>query len=125
VAATVAVIDFATGKGAIFKPPVKGPDDPRVSYLVSGLANATARDKLSFVEYSYAASQVGKASAIPSFLDPAASYAIIKASPRYKAQLRQVLGNPVKEIDVEKKNLKLEQLFEELVAKEALYGPTP
>jgi hypothetical protein len=124
-AALVELIDFESGKATIFSAKVKGPDDPNISYLVSGLADATAREKLSFVDCSYASSQVGKATAVPAYLDAAASYALIKASPRYKVQLRRLFGDPVKEEKIEKKNLKLDQLLEELSAKESVYRPTP
>jgi hypothetical protein len=121
----VQLVDFAEGTRKTFKADLKGQDDPRLSYLVSGLADAMARDKLSLAECAYAASQVGKGTAPPTYLDAVSSYAVIKASPRYEAQLRRVLGNPVKEMGLEKKNLKLEQLLEELTAKEALYRPSP
>jgi hypothetical protein len=124
-AAMVELIDFESGKGTIFSAKVKGPDDPNISYLVSGLADATTREKISFFDCSYASSQVGKATAVPEYLDATASYALIKASPRYRMQLRRLFGDPIKEKKIEKKNLKLEQLLEELAAKESLYRPTP
>ena len=117
------MLDFVKGKRKTFETKVKGPDDPVVLYLVSGLANVTGREKLSFTYCSYAASQSGRPNPAPTYLNNDASYALIKAHQDYFEQLKRVFGNPIRESDLAKKNFKVAQLMQELASNEELYRP--
>jgi hypothetical protein len=121
--ADVHLLDFVSGKRQTFKARLKGPEDISTAYIVSGLAYGTAREKLSFAEFSYAAMQIGKPLTSPPYLDDTASYAILKSSVKYDQQLRRLLGNPVAEADIQKKLLKFDQLIEYLRQQELTYGP--
>jgi hypothetical protein len=117
-------LDFVSGEHLTFKVELKGPEDPTVSYLVAGIANARAREKLSIAEYMQIAAQVGKPLPAPTYLDQGASYAIIKPSLGINARgLERVLGNPVGEGKIDKKLLKIDQLVEELKIQENEYRP--
>ena len=117
-------LDFVAGKRSTFRVQVKGPDDPTIAYLVTGIANAHGSEKLSLAEYTRVAAQIGKPLPPPTYLDQSSSYAIIKPSTLKDLEdVRRALGDPIAEGKIDKKLLKIEQLFEELNAKENEYRP--
>ena len=118
-AAAVHYLDFASGVQKTYRATLKGPNDYQVALLVTGLANRTARDKLTFEEFSAAASASGRPSTVPPYLDQSASFAILRARVDYEEQLKALLGAPVKESALPKGTIKWEQLASDLTAREA------
>jgi hypothetical protein len=117
-------LDFVAGQRTTFRVELKGPEDPTIAYLVTGIANAHGSEKLSLAEYERVAAQIGKPLPPPTYLDQSSSYAIIKASAvKDLEDLRRVLGNPIAEERIDKKLLKIDQLVEELKVKENEYRP--
>jgi hypothetical protein len=115
------LFDFGAGRVRTYDIPVKGPDDVSGAYLVTGLANGIGLEKISFADYTAAAAEIGKPKAISSTVDMHASFAIIKASPRYDDRLVRLFGPPNLQRDIDKRSVLLEQLADELAKKALIY----
>jgi len=122
--AAVHWLDFVAGERRTFRVELKGPQDPTIAYLISGIASAQASEKLSFAEYTRIAAQVGRPLPPPTYLDQGSSYAIVKPSlVKNLEDLRRALGDPVAEGKIDKKLLKIDQLLEQLKLEEKQYRP--
>lgn len=117
--AFVHYLDFSKGTQNIYATSLKGPDDEITSLTVAGLVSRTAREKLSLHDFVAASAEANKPTALPSVLDSASSYAILRSHTNYDKQLRRLLGKPSRQITISKGQVKWEVLAKQLQSKEA------
>jgi len=110
----VIFLDYDHGKISEFQVPARGPDDPSGAYTVSGLTSGIAIDKISFGEFSAAASEVGRPKSYPTWIDALGSYAIFKHRMDYMRRIDEEFGKPVKVSDIARREVKWEQLIDDL-----------
>lgn len=121
--AAVHYMDFANGRQKVFITQLKGPDDQLTALTVAGLATRTAREKLSFQDFLTASADVKRPVSVPKFVDNSASFVILRSRVDYEERLTQILGAPVRQIELEKGQVKWEELIKQLNAQEASLRP--
>jgi len=122
---TVDIDDYRSGKRQVFEIALKGPDDQSAAYLLTGLASRIGAEKISFVEYSAIAARIGKPQLYNTDIDLAASFAITRASKEYPQRIQELFGKPVKQEEILKGMLRVEQLMAELIRKKQSGSPSP
>ena len=120
--ASVHYMDFVKGTQKTYVTSLKGPDDHLAALTIAGLASRT-REKLSLQDFMAASIQAEKPILVPSVLDSASSYAILRSSANYEKRLSQLLGEPIRQVAIEKGQVKWEQFAKQLQAQEASLPP--
>jgi hypothetical protein len=116
---SVFLFDYGHGKLRVFQVRSQGPEDPSPVYTISGLTDGIALQKISFDDYSAAATEVGRPKPYPQWVDASASYAILKRRLDYNRKIMAQFGKPIKELDIARQELKWEQVVDDLAKRQA------
>lgn len=121
----VHLVNYSSGKKSSYKVPLKGPNDLSGRYLVSGLAQESGRQRVSFLENAQSSDKIGSIQPIPIYIDGTASWAFFKEKDDISEKMTLVLGKPISEQTIPKKEVKWKQLVDDLSTNESQYRVSP
>ena len=104
---------------------MKGPGDLSGRYLVSGLAQESVRQRVSFLENLQSSRMIGSNQPMPIYIDGAASWAFFKEKNDISEKMTLVLGRPISEQTIPKKEVNWKQLVDDLSTNESQYRVSP
>lgn len=116
---SIIVLDYSGGRLSEFQIPSRGSDDMGGGYTVSGLTNRISVEKISFDEFTVAATEIGKPKAYPVWIDASASYGIVRHRVDYARRINAQFGRPVRELGLARKPLNWEELVDDMIKQEA------
>jgi hypothetical protein len=121
----VHLVNFSSGMQTSYLIPLKGPNDLRGRYLVSGFAQDSSRQRVSFQENLQSIEKTGSIHPIPVYVDRSASWIFFKEKKNMLDRMSSAFGKPVSEQKIPKYEFMWPQLMDELSKNEAQYRISP